>query len=442
MRSTFKVLFYLKRNKNKDQKVVPVMGRITVNGSIAQFSAKLSVPEMLWEVSGGRAKGRSLEADRINRHLDNIRTQIGKHYQDICDRESYVTAEKVKNAYLGFGEKYRLLLEAFEKFTGDLKKRVGIDRCHGTWNRYYKSIDHLRTFMRKEYNVSDMPLAELEQSFIEQYHVYLKSDLGLKPTTVSGYLKCLKYVVKIAFNNGWMPRNPFSLYQYTAPNPERSFLTEDELRRMMTTELRYKRQDYNRDMFLFSCFTGICYADMASLTYDRIEQDAQGEWWISGNRQKTETKYVVKLLPYALFILNKYRGLTGDGRVFAMSTLDSIDDSLKNIARDDRVSLMFMIRGSGNVIRINGRARITDDPDLRASFTHDGKQPRTVIVIRIAEVYFQCARAVIRAGLWSGQDDSAGLPTPGQILASLTDNEVGGDAYDTAWPIRAAQTMW
>ncbi|WP_418996329.1 site-specific integrase [Alistipes putredinis] len=334
MRSTFKVLFYLKRNKDKDQKVVPVMGRITVNGSIAQFSAKLSVPEMLWEVSGGRAKGRSLEADRINRHLDNIRTQIGKHYQDICDRESYVTAEKVKNAYLGFGEKYRLLLEAFEKFTGDLKKRVGIDRCHGTWNRYYKSIDHLRTFMRKEYNVSDMPLAELEQSFIEQYHVYLKSDLGLKPTTVSGYLKCLKYVVKIAFNNGWMPRNPFSLYQYTAPNPERSFLTEDELRRMMTTELRYKRQDYNRDMFLFSCFTGICYADMASLTYDRIEQDAQGEWWISGNRQKTETRYVVKLLPYALFILNKYRGLTGDGRVFAMSTLDSIDDSLKNIARE------------------------------------------------------------------------------------------------------------
>lgn len=134
MRSTFKVLFYLKRNKDKDQKVVPVMGRITVNGSIAQFSAKLSVPEMLWEVSGGRAKGRSLEADRINRHLDNIRTQIGKHYQAICDRESYVTAEKVKNAYLGFGEKYRLLLEAFEKFTGDLKKRVGIDRStvHGT----------------------------------------------------------------------------------------------------------------------------------------------------------------------------------------------------------------------------------------------------------------------------------------------------------------------
>ena len=304
MRSTFKVLFYLKRNKEKKQALVPVMGRITVNGSIAQFSAKLSVPEHLWEVSGGRAKGRSVEADRINRHLDNIRTQIGKHYQSICDRDSFVTAEKVKNAYLGFGEKYR------------------------------KSIDHLRSFMRKEYCVSDMPLAELEQSFIEQYHVYLKSVLGLKPMTVCGYLRCLKYMVKIAFNNGWMPRNPFALYQYTAPNPERGFLTEDELRRMMTTRLRYKRQDYNRDMFLFSCFTGICYADMSTLTYDQLEQDANGDWWISGNRQKTETKYVVKLLPYPLFLLDKYRGLAGNRYLFKLSSLDSIDDSLKNIARE------------------------------------------------------------------------------------------------------------
>ena len=185
--------------------------------------------------------------------------------------------------------------------------------------------------MRKEYNVSDMPLAELEQSFIEQYHVYLKSDLGLKPTTVSGYLKCLKYVVKIAFNNGWMPRNPFFLYQYTAPNPERSFLTEDELRRMMTTELRYKRQDYNRDMFLFSCFTGICYADLKTLAWKQLEQDTHGDWWVTGNRCKTDTRYVVKLLPAALSILERYRD--GTDYVFSfMPHLNTVDRSLKRIA--------------------------------------------------------------------------------------------------------------
>lgn len=338
MRSTFKVLFYLKRNKDKDQKVVPVMGRITVNGSIAQFSAKLSVPETLWEVSGGRAKGRSLEADRINRHLDNIRTQIGKHYQDICDRESYVTAEKVKNAYLGFGEKYRLLLEAFEKFTGDLKKRVGIDRCHGTWNRYYKSIDHLRTFMRKEYNVSDMPLAELEQSFIEQYHVYLKTVCHLKAGSACRYIDCLNNVVKISFNNGLMPRNPFAFYSYSAPKEPRTFLSEKELRIFQTTRLKNAKHEYHRDLFLFSCFTGICYKDMRYLTCEQIIPDTKGHLWIHGNRCKTGGEYMVKFLPAALRLLEKYRGTAPSPLAFDMPKLSSINCSLRRITKQCGIS--------------------------------------------------------------------------------------------------------
>lgn len=338
MRSTFKVLFYLKRNKDKDQKVVPVMGRITVNGSIAQFSAKLSVPEMLWEVSGGRAKGRSLEADRINRHLDNIRTQIGKHYQDICDRESYVTAEKVKNAYLGFGEKYRLLLEAFEKFTGDLKKRVGIDRCHGTWNRYYKSIDHLRTFMRKEYNVSDMPLAELEQSFIEQYHVYLKTVCHLKAGSACRYIDCLNNVVRISFNNGLMPRNPFASYSYSAPKEPRTFLSEKELRVFQTTRLKSAKHEYHRDLFLFSCFTGICYKDMRYLTCEQIIPDTEGHLWIHGNRCKTGGEYMVKFLPAALRLLEKYRGTAPSPLAFDMPRLSSINCSLRRITKQCGIS--------------------------------------------------------------------------------------------------------
>lgn len=117
-------------------------------------------------------------------------------------------------------------------------------------------------------------------------------------------------------------------------------------------------------------------------------------------------------------------------------------DSLRNIARDPRVSLMFLIRGSSTVIRVNGQARLTDDATLCDSFARDGKTPRTVIVVQIGEIYFQCARAVMRAGLWSGVDDSAGLPMPGQILAGLTEGEVGGAGYDAEWPGRAALTMW
>ena len=140
MRSTFKVLFYLKRTKNTSRAVYPVMGRITINGTISQFSAKINVPEQLWEVKGGRAKGKSVESERINRHLDNIRIQIGKHYQSICDHDAYVTAEKVKNAWLGMGERYRTLVNVFEHYTNDLFKRIGVDRSESTWWRYRASL--------------------------------------------------------------------------------------------------------------------------------------------------------------------------------------------------------------------------------------------------------------------------------------------------------------
>ncbi|MGV8831426.1 MAG: pyridoxamine 5'-phosphate oxidase family protein [Devosia sp.] len=119
-------------------------------------------------------------------------------------------------------------------------------------------------------------------------------------------------------------------------------------------------------------------------------------------------------------------------------------DSLRNIVRDSRCAFLFLLPGSGTTFRANGRARISIDPDLLASFAVDSKAPRSVIVMKIDELYFQCARAIIRSELWNPARhiDPASLPTPGQILASMTDNQVGGDSYDQAWPERARQTMW
>lgn len=117
-------------------------------------------------------------------------------------------------------------------------------------------------------------------------------------------------------------------------------------------------------------------------------------------------------------------------------------DTLRNIIRDPRVALMFMIPGSNNAVRVNGAARLTDDADLRARFEKDGKQPTTVILIKIHEIYSQCARAMMRARLWSGEDQSAGLPTVGEILAAMTDGAEGGADYDNSWAARAARTMW
>ncbi|WP_428926465.1 pyridoxamine 5'-phosphate oxidase family protein [Marinibacterium sp. SX1] len=117
-------------------------------------------------------------------------------------------------------------------------------------------------------------------------------------------------------------------------------------------------------------------------------------------------------------------------------------DSLRNILRDPRVSLMFLVPGSNNVVRVNGRARLTADAGLRARFDRQGRQPATVIVIEIAEIYSQCARALIRARTWTSGDESADLPSVGALLAEATAGEEGGAAYDRAWPERAAKSMW
>jgi uncharacterized protein len=119
-------------------------------------------------------------------------------------------------------------------------------------------------------------------------------------------------------------------------------------------------------------------------------------------------------------------------------------DSLRNIVRDPRIALLFLIPGSGSTLRVNGRARVSADADLLASFKVDGKVPRTVIVMTVDEIYFQCARAIVRSDLWNPDRrvDPRTLPTPGQILAEMSENRVGGEDYDRAWPERARPTMW
>jgi uncharacterized protein len=119
-------------------------------------------------------------------------------------------------------------------------------------------------------------------------------------------------------------------------------------------------------------------------------------------------------------------------------------DSLRNIVRDPRIALLFLIPGSGSTLRVNGRAEVSASPDLLASFKMDGKAPRTVIVMTVDEIYFQCARAIVRSDLWNPDKrvDPKTLPTPGQILADMSENRVGGEEYDRAWPERARQSLW
>ncbi|MEM8648554.1 MAG: pyridoxamine 5'-phosphate oxidase family protein [Pseudomonadota bacterium] len=176
--------------------------------------------------------------------------------------------------------------------------------------------------------------------------------------------------------------------------------------------------------------------------------------WISA-----EYRALIEASPFAVLATNGPEGLdcsprgdlAGFVRIEGERTLLMPDrrgnnrvDSLRNIVRDGRAALLFLIPGSGTTLRVNGKAELSTDPDLLASFAVKDQAPRSVIVFTVEAIYFQCARAIVRSGLWKPetQVDPKSLPTPGQILAGLTEGRVGGQAYDEEWPERAAKTLW
>ena len=340
-RSTFKVLFYLKRQSEKNGKA-PIMGRITINGTVSQFSCKLSVSPKLWDTEGNKAAGKSIEARQINEKLDNIRTNIGKQYQRICDRDSYVTAEKVKNAWLGFGDEHRLLLQTFDEYLQEFaSKRVGKDRSAGTLREYRTRRDRLASFLQYEYGLSDIPFRELTHDFAEKFIVYLSTVRGLHSTTIYHTLKKLHAMVYLAVSKGWISVHPFPDVWVVPQSRERRFLDENEIRQVMDVHLPNYKTAIVRDIFVFCTFTGLAYADVKKLTYDDLHTDSNGDMWIIDKRQKTGTQFRVQLLPVARELVEKYRRLApADGAVFPVPAYNSFRVSLQTIAR--RAGLSFV----------------------------------------------------------------------------------------------------
>ena len=340
-RSTFKVLFYLKRQSEKNGKA-PIMGRITINGTVSQFSCKLSVSPKLWDTEGNKAAGKSIEARQINEKLDNIRTNIGKQYQRICDRDSYVTAEKVKNAWLGFGDEHRLLLQTFDEYLQEFaSKRVGKDRSAGTLREYRTRRDRLAAFLQYEYGLGDIPFRELKREFAEKFIVYLSTVRGLRSNTIFHTLKKLHAMVYMALDKGWIAVHPFPDIWITPQSRERRFLDENEIRQVMDVHLPNYKTAIVRDIFVFCTFTGLAYADVKKLTYDDLHTDSNGDMWIVDKRQKTGTQFRVQLLPVAKQLVEKYRRLAlPDGAVFPVPAYNSFRGSLQAIAR--RAGLSFV----------------------------------------------------------------------------------------------------
>ena len=331
-RSTFKVLFYVNGSKEKNG-IVPIMGRVTINGSVAQFSCKQTIPKTLWDAKGNRAKGKSIEARDINHALDNIKAQIIKHYQRISDREAYVTAEMVRNAYQGIGSEYETLLGAFDKDNATFQKRVGTDRVKGTYIARVRARNHVAAFIKANYKRSDLSMLELTPDFIKEFAVFLSTDRGLQNGSIWTNCMWLKGVVMRAHFNGLIPRNPFAQFHISPNIKEREYLTEEELKTLMTHEFADAKLSYIRDIFVFASFTALSFVDVKELTTDDIVE-VNGEKWILSKRHKTKVPFQVKLLDIPLQIIKRYEEFQTDKSVFPNLNYWSICKPLKKMIKE------------------------------------------------------------------------------------------------------------
>ena len=334
MRSTFKVLFYTKNQSVKNGKA-PIMGRITINGTQAGFSCKKEVSLNLWDVKANRAKGKSEEARTLNQELDNIKAQITKHYQYICDHDSFVTAKKVYNRYVGFGEECHTLMALFKEQLASYKEKIGKGKAESTYRGLVADYKSLLLFMKSKKNIEDIAIDELEKTFIEDYYTWMLGTAGNANATAFNRVNTLKWLLYIAQERGWIRVHPFVSFECVPEYKKRSFLSEEELQKMIHLELNHKRQRANRDMFLFMCFTGLAYADLKAITYTNIHTDSDGGTWLMGNRVKTGVAYVVKLLPIAIELIEKYKGVNerkiSPEHVFPVGEYQALLSSLKYI---------------------------------------------------------------------------------------------------------------
>ena len=331
-RSTFRVLFYANGSMEKNR-IVPMMRRVTINGTVAQFSCKRSISKTLWDAKGNCAKGKSVEVRETNLALDNIKAQIIKHYQRISDREAYVTAEMVRNAYQGIGSEYETLLGAFDKDNATFQKRVGTDRVKGTYMARVRARNHVAAFIKANYKRSDLSMLELTPDFIKEFAVFLSTDRGLQNGSIWTNCMWLKGVVMRAHFNGLIPRNPFAQFHISPNIKEREYLTEEELKTLMTHEFADARLSYIRDIFVFASFTALSFVDVKELTTDDIVE-VNGEKWILSKRHKTKVPFQVKLLDIPLQIIKRYEEFQTDKSVFPNLNYWSICKPLKKMIKE------------------------------------------------------------------------------------------------------------
>jgi site-specific recombinase XerD len=330
--STFALLFYINRQKVKKNGLCPVMGRISVNAETASFSAGMEVDPALWDAKAFRVKGNSRSIIETNRRISELTERIDRYHREILEEQGYITAELVKNAVTGIGKKKECLLELFREHNEEYAAQVGITRVERSIRTYRAVYKQVERFLDVHYGMADIPLRQLDHSFVERFDAFLRIEQNLAPATVSGYTIILRKMARRAIAQGTLRRDPFAGYVPRHTPCKCRHMTREELERFMNVLVADKRLCHTRDMFVFSTFSGLSYADMCKLSEGNIHRDGGGRLWIVIERQKTGIRCDIPMLDIPRRIMEKYTPERTGDRLFTMPSLSRVEVHLNKVA--------------------------------------------------------------------------------------------------------------
>lgn len=303
------ILLWLRTSKKVSEQST-IMVRITIQGKRAEWSLGKKVNSEHWISKAGMLKPSVKESKLVNPYLIQVRGDIQSHFNILVSQNEKVTPEMVRDAFLGIekqGEKEHTLIEAFDFHNVKIKEKATIGKMSmKTWRRLDIGKKKILDFLSKEMNCNDILLSKIKLSFASDFEHFLSVQHKLQSNTTMKYVKILKQIINYAITLEWIVSNPLNSFKCSYTNPDRVVLTQEEIDAIYNKEMPNTRLEQVKDMFIFSCYTGYAFSDVASLSPNSIVRGIDGETWIHTNRVKTNVKENVMLLDIPLAIIKKY----------------------------------------------------------------------------------------------------------------------------------------
>ena len=334
--NTFGIQFVIRKHRIK-KGTAPIYARVTVNTSRCEISVKRRILVSSWNNGKGVATGKSPDITSLNAYLEQVRSQLAGHYQDLVSSRKKVTAEAIKNRFIGFDESEKTLMELIDFHN----IRMDSNLKWGTQKNYFTTKKYVELFLKKKLRKSDIYLSDLNYKFISDFEYFLrkyKPEDHHRPmgnNTVMKHIERLRKMINMAVRMEWIEKDPFSLFKAKFIKKEREFLSADELKTIEQRSFEIERLQQVKDIFVFSCYTGLAYIDVMRLTPNNIRKGIDGMNWIYTQREKTSTPVRVPILKKAQEIIDSYRNHPQSklkGTLFPNFSNQKLNSYLKEIA--------------------------------------------------------------------------------------------------------------